>query len=111
MNDVTRQILESNIREILDEVNFEGEYRTAHGYPRYEVSSKGCVRAKCSSSCYSKKPDFVDRQLREYFNLYCGKRKAKFLVPIYELVAATFPPDNPAKTWTYNYETKTFELV
>ena len=91
--------------EILQELNYYGEFRTAHGYPRYEVSSGGWVRAKCSNNGMGKRPN-IYVQGRHCFYLYCAKRKCKELVSLDELVAATFPPSNPAKTYVYNSEGK-----
>jgi len=91
--------------ELLEELNHYGEYRTAAGYPRYVVSSGGFIHPKCNPGGRSKKPDAIVNWIDHYY-LYCAKRKRKDLVSIKDLLAATFPPSNPAKTYAYNSDHK-----
>ena len=91
------------INETLEELNFYGEFRTAHGYPRYAVSPNGYIRAKCATRGTFKKPDRMDRDGREYYMLYSDRQKVKQLVCIDDLIAATFPPNNPGIIFTRSH--------
>lgn len=91
------------INETLQELNFYGEFRTAHGYPRYDVSSKGFLRAKCATHGTLKKPDKMDTDGRAYYMLYSDKQKVKQLICIDDLIATTFPPNNPGIVFTRSH--------